>query len=135
MCLKKLRKLRKEKYISIVINKKQARMKRSARTRALIKRNGVNSLCVNRTSKHIYAQIFIANGSKVLVSASTLDTEIRGIVKYGGNIKAATAVGQKLGERAKQAGITKVAFDRSGFKYHGRIKALAEAAREQGLNF
>lgn len=116
-------------------NKKQARIKRGARTRALIRLQGVHRLCVNRTPQHIYAQIFVSNGSRVLISASTLDKEIKGIVGYGGNIGAATIVGQKLGERAKQAGISKVAFDRAGFKYHGRIKALAEAAREQGLNF
>ena len=116
-------------------SKKQARIKRAIRTRARIRLKGINRLCIHRTPKHLYAQVIAANGSEVLVSASTLDKDIRGEVKYSGNVDAATVVGKKLGERAKQAGVTQVAFDRSGFKYHGRIKALADAAREQGLEF
>lgn len=116
-------------------SKKQARMRRAARTRARIKLKGVNRLCIHRTPRHLYAQVIAANGCEVLASASTLDKEIRSEVKYGGNVHAAIVVGKKLGERAKKAGITQVAFDRSGFKYHGRIKALADAVREQGLEF
>lgn len=96
---------------------------------------GVNRLCVHRTPRHVYAQIISPCGSKVLTSASTLDKEIRSQIKYSGNIEAATVVGRVLAERAQKAGITKVAFDRSGFKFHGRIKALAEAARTGGMEF
>ncbi len=116
-------------------SKKQARIKRATRTRARIRLKGVSRLCVHRTPKHLYAQVIAANGSEVLVSASTLDKDIRGKIQYSGNADAAIIVGKKLGERAKKSGVTQVAFDRSGFKYHGRIKALADAAREQGLEF
>ena len=92
-------------------------------------------LCVHRTPQHIYAQIIDPTGGRVLASASTLETELRSSIKNGGNITAASAVGKRIAEKAKQAGITKVAFDRSGFKYHGRVKALADAARESGLEF
>jgi large subunit ribosomal protein L18 len=94
---------------------------------------GVNRLCVHRTPRHIYAQIIAPAGDKVLASASTLDSDLRG--GKTGNIDAAAAVGKLVAERAKAAGIEAVAFDRSGYKYHGRIKALADAARESGLNF
>lgn len=113
--------------------KKASRLRRATRTRLKIRELGVNRLCVNRTPRHIYAQITTADGSKVLVSASTLDKELR--EGATGNIEAATKVGKLIAERAKQAGITAVAFDRSGFKYHGRIKALADSARENGLEF
>ncbi len=116
-------------------SKKQARIRRATRTRARIRQKGINRLCIHRTPKHLYAQVIAANGSEVLASASTLDKDIRDEVKYSGNVDAAIVVGKKLGERAKKAGVTQVAFDRSGFKYHGRIKALADAAREQGLEF
>ena len=96
---------------------------------------GDNRLCVHRTPRHVYAQIISPCGSKVLTSASTLDKEVRSQIKYSGNIEAATVVGRLLAERAQKAGITKVAFDRSGFKFHGRIKALAEAARTGGMEF
>ena len=96
---------------------------------------GANRLCVHRTPRHVYAQIISPCGSMVLTSASTLDKEVRSQVKYSGNVEAATVVGRVLAKRAKKAGITKVAFDRSGFKFHGRIKALAEAARENGMEF
>lgn len=119
----------------IVKNKKQARIKRGMRTKARIKSQGIARLCVHRTPRHIYAQIIAAADCKVLVSASSLDKGNNNAVKYGGNVEAATIVGKSLGERAKKAGVTRVAFDRSGFKYHGRIKALADAAREQGLEF
>jgi large subunit ribosomal protein L18 len=92
-------------------------------------------LSVHRTPQHIYAQIFAPVGDKVLVAASTLQKDVRGELKATGNIEAAKAVGRAIAERAKAKGIAKVAFDRSGFMYHGRVKALAEAAREAGLEF
>ena len=100
-----------------------------------IKAQRVERLCVFRTTRHIYAQVIAAGGSEVLVSASTLDKEVRGRIKYSGNKEAAGVVGQVIAERAMKAGITTVAFDRSGFKFHGRVKALADAAREQGMKF
>ena len=115
------------------MNKKTARLRRAQRTRAKIRLNGSNRLCVYKTPRHMYAQIFSPSGAEVITSASTLDKEVKAKIKYSGNVEAATVVGKVLAERAKKAGITKVAFDRSGFKYHGRIKALADAAREQGI--
>lgn len=115
------------------MNKKTARIRRAQKARNRIRQNGVNRLCVYKTPRHIYAQIFKPNGAEVLTSASTLDKEIKQQIKYSGNVEAATVVGRILAERAKKAGITHVAFDRSGFKYHGRIKALADAARENGM--
>ncbi|HSR62032.1 MAG TPA: 50S ribosomal protein L18 [Gammaproteobacteria bacterium] len=115
------------------MNKKTARIRRAQKARNRIRQNGVNRLCVYKTPRHIYAQIFKPNGAEVLTSASTLDKEIKQQIKYSGNVEAATVVGRILAERAKKAGITRVAFDRSGFKYHGRIKALADAARENGM--
>lgn len=115
------------------MKKKIARLRRAQRTRARIKQIGSNRLCVYKTPRHMYAQIIAPNGSQVITSASTLDKEVKAQIKYSGNIAAATVVGKILAERAKKAGVTKVAFDRSGFKYHGRIKALADAAREQGM--
>jgi large subunit ribosomal protein L18 len=94
---------------------------------------GMSRLSVHRTPRHIYAQVFAATGDKVLASASTLDKDLRG--GSTGNIEAASQVGKLIAERAKAAGIEKVAFDRSGYKYHGRVKALADAARENGLDF
>lgn len=110
------------------------KLRRVRKTRALIKRLSFPRLTVYRTPNHIYAQVILPDGS-VAVSASTLDGEVRNVVSYGGNISAATVVGKFVALRAKGAGITKVAFDRSGFKYHGRVKSLAEAAREHGLVF
>jgi len=95
---------------------------------------GAHRLCVHRTPQHIYAQIIAPEGDRVVASASTLSKELRGSLKSTGNIAAAAAVGKEIAALAKKAGIEKVAFDRSGFKYHGRIKALADAAREAGLN-
>ncbi|TCP10770.1 LSU ribosomal protein L18P [Crenobacter luteus] len=92
-------------------------------------------LSVHRSNSHIYAQIIDAAGDRVLASASTLEADVRSAVGNGGNVSAAVAVGQRIAEKAKAAGIAQVAFDRSGFKYHGRIKALADAAREHGLEF
>ena len=100
-----------------------------------IKGQGVERLCVFRTPRHIYAQVLAAGGARVLASASTLDKDVRGRISNGGNKDAASVVGQVVAERALKAGITKVAFDRSGFKFHGRVKALADAAREQGIKF
>jgi large subunit ribosomal protein L18 len=115
--------------------KKQSRIRRATRARAKIRELGVYRLSVNRTPKHIYAQIIAPNGEQVVASASTLIKEVRAEVKNGGNIEAAAVVGKLIAERAKAAGVTVIAFDRSGFKYHGRVKALAEAARENGLEF
>lgn len=115
------------------MNKKSARIRRAQRTRARIRQNGDKRLCVHKTPRHMYAQIIAPDGSQVVASASTLDKEIRGKVKYTGNVEAATVVGKLIAKRAKKAGVTKVAFDRSGFKYHGRVKALADAAREHGI--
>ena len=113
--------------------KKQARIRRARRTRAKISELGVNRLCVYRTPRHIFAQVFAPTGDVVLVSASTVEKELRGTAT--GNIEAAGKIGALIAERAKQAGISKVAFDRSGYNYHGRVKALADAAREGGLEF
>ena len=117
------------------MKKREARTRRSTKTRDHIRRLGANRLCVHRTLRHIYAQIIGPGGSNVITCASTLDKDIRSQVKYPGNVEAASLVGKVLAERAKAAGVTKVAFDRSGYKYHGRIKALAEAARENGMEF
>lgn len=116
-----------------MIAKKQTRLRRARVARFKIAEQGANRLCVHRTPRHIYAQIIAPNGGQVLASASTLETELRSA--HGGNVEAAVSVGKLVAERAKAAGITKVAFDRSGFRYHGRIKALADAAREGGLEF
>ncbi|MDK4544397.1 50S ribosomal protein L18 [Kingella kingae] len=117
------------------MNKKIARLRRARKTRARIADLKMVRLCVFRTNSHIYAQIISAEGDKVLAAASTVEAEIRGSLKSGGNVEAATVVGKRIAEKAKAAGIEKVAFDRSGFQYHGRVKALAEAARENGLSF
>ena len=117
------------------MDKKESRLRRARRTRATIKQLGVHRLCVHRTPRHIYAQIVAPDGAHIVVSASTVETKLRGEFKGTGNNAAAAAIGKYIAERSKAAGITKVAFDRSGFKYHGRVKALAEAARENGLQF
>lgn len=117
-------------------DKKSARLRRAKRARSHIRRLGENRLCVYRSPRHIYAQIFDAGGGRVLVSASTVEKEIRGDTENStGNVDAAKVVGMAIAERAKAAGIERVAFDRSGYKYHGRIKALADAARDHGLKF
>lgn len=115
--------------------RKVARLRRARKTREQIKRMNVLRLSVFRSPRHIYAQVINDQTGRVVANASTLDPKIRTAVKGGGNIEAATAVGQAIAESAKAAGVTRVAFDRSGFKYHGRVKALAEAARENGLEF
>lgn len=117
------------------MDKKQNRLRRARRTRARIAAQGIHRLCVHRTPRHIYAQIISADGSSVLASASTLDAEVRRSLSYGGNEAAARLVGQVVAERALEKGVERVAFDRSGFRYHGRVKALAEEARERGLKF
>ena len=118
------------------MDKKKARLRRARRTRAAIRRRRVHRLSVNRSPRHIYAQVFEPDGSRVLASASTLDKDVREKVDgNGGNLVAASVVGQAIAERARKAGVGRVAFDRSGYKYHGRVKALAEAARENGLEF
>ena len=113
--------------------KKERRLRRALKTRAKIRELGVARLTVHRTPRHIYAQVFDAQGAKVLATASTVQDEVAKELKGTGNIAAAAAVGRAIADRAKAAGITRVAFDRSGFQYHGRVKALAEAAREAGL--
>lgn len=117
------------------MDKKQTRLRRARRTRAHIRDIGATRLCIHKTPRHIYAQIISPEGSAVLVSASTLDKDVRKDVEKTGGAAAASVVGKAVAERAKAAGISRVAFDRSGFKYHGRVKALAEAARESGLEF
>jgi large subunit ribosomal protein L18 len=118
-----------------MIEKKQSRMRRSRRTRAKIAELKVVRLTVNRSNSHIYAQVIDATGGKVLASASSAEKAVRGELKNGGNVKAAAAVGKLIAEKAKKAGVETVAFDRSGYRFHGRVKALAEAAREGGLKF
>jgi large subunit ribosomal protein L18 len=116
-------------------NKKASRIRRATRSRAKIRELGEFRLTVHRTPRHIYAQVIAPNGSDVIAAASTVQAELKAGLKYSGNVDAATAVGKAIAEKAKAAGVTKVAFDRSGFKYHGRVKALADAARQNGLDF
>ena len=117
------------------MNKNIARLRRAKSTRAHIRELGVPRLTVLRTGQHLYAQVFTADGSKVLASASTVQADVKDGLKNGKNADAAVKVGRMVAERAKAAGVEKVAFDRSGYRYHGRIKALADAAREGGLQF
>jgi large subunit ribosomal protein L18 len=118
------------------MDKKISRIRRGRRTRAKIRELGAHRLSIHRTPRHIYAQVISPEGGKVLASASTLDKTIRGEIDgASGNVDAAKVVGRHIAERAKTAGVESVAFDRSGFRYHGRVKALAEAAREAGLQF
>lgn len=118
-----------------MIDKKQSRMRRAAKTRAIIARLKAVRLTVNRTNTHIYAQVIDATGQKVLAAASTAEKELRVTLKNGSTAAAAAEVGKRIAERAKAAGVSDVAFDRAGFAYHGRVKALADAAREAGLKF
>jgi large subunit ribosomal protein L18 len=115
--------------------KKEKRQRRAVKTRAHIRTRGAARLTIHRTPKHIYAQLTDSSGAKVIASASTVQKSVREGLKSTGNVEAARAVGRAIGEKAKAAGVTTVAFDRSGFQYHGRVKALAEAAREAGLTF
>lgn len=113
--------------------KKDSRLRRAKKTRYKLRSLGETRLTIHRTPRHIYAQVIAPEGGKVLVSASTVEKDLRGGAT--GNSEAAVKVGQLIAERAKEAGISRVAFDRAGFKYHGRVKALADAAREAGLEF
>lgn len=115
--------------------KQESRMRRAARSRAKIRELAVYRLTVHRTPRHIYAQVIAPNGSDVVAAVSTVQAEIKSGLDSTSNVEAAVKVGKAIAEKAKSAGITKVAFDRSGFKYHGRVKALADAARENGLEF
>ena len=115
------------------MDKKERRQKRARRARARLAHQNIHRLCVHRTPRHIYAQIIDPATTKVVVTASTVQKDLRAAVKYTGNKDAAAAVGKAIAERAKAKGVARVAFDRSGFKYHGRVKALADAAREAGL--
>lgn len=117
------------------MDKKTARLRRAAKTRSIIRSLGVNRLSVHRTPRHIYAQITSPDGSTVLASSSTLEAVIKSDITNTGNIEAAKKVGKSIAEKALAAGVTTLAFDRAGFKYHGRVKALADAAREAGLVF
>ena len=121
-----------------MLTKKEQRLRRSRQTRIRIATQGVARLTVNRTNLHIYACVISGDGTKVLAAASTAEAEIRkeiGASGKGGNVAAAQAIGKRIAEKAKAAGVEKVAFDRAGFAYHGRVKALADAAREAGLQF
>lgn len=115
------------------MSKKMARLRRARRTRARIRVQGLHRLCVHRTPRHTYAQVIAPEGGKVLTSASTVEPTIRQEVSRGGNVGAATVLGRLIAERAQAVGVKRVAFDRSGYKYHGRVEALANAAREHGL--
>ena len=120
------------------ITKKEQRLRRSRQTRLRIAKQGTVRLAVHRSNQHIYASIVTGDGQRVLASASTAEKEVRdqlGADANGGNVAAASIIGKRIAEKAKAAGIDKVAFDRSGFAYHGRVKALADAAREAGLQF
>ena len=117
------------------MNKRDARIRRSRKTRLRIAEQRANRLVVSRSNCHIYAQIVAPEGNRILASASTVESDIRKDMKNGGNKTAAAAIGKRIAEKAKALGIEAVAFDRGGFKYHGRVKALADAAREGGLKF
>ena len=117
------------------MDKKTARLRRARSTRAHIRELGVPRLSVLRTGQHLYAQLFSADGAKVLASASTTQADVRDGLKSNKNTEAAARVGRIIAEKARAAGVEKVAFDRSGYRYHGRVKALADAAREGGLQF
>ena len=118
-----------------MIDKRESRLRRAAHTRARQRELRVVRLAVHRTNQHIYAQVISGDGAKVLAAASTAEKAVRTQIANGGNKSAATIIGQRIAEKAKKLGIERVAFDRSGFKFHGRVKALAEAAREGGLKF
>jgi large subunit ribosomal protein L18 len=118
-----------------MFDKNPARLRRARQTRLRIRELNAVRLTVHRTNFHIYAQISSPTGDRVLASASTAEKEVRTRVKNGGNVKAAELIGQRIAEKAKKVGIESVAFDRGGYKYHGRVKALAEAARAGGLKF
>ena len=116
-------------------SKTKSRLRRAKRARAKIRELGASRLTVHRTPRHIYAQVISADGDKVVATASSVQKDVAKGLKYTGNAEAAAAVGKAIAEKSRSAGITQVAFDRSGYKYHGRVKALADAARENGLEF
>jgi large subunit ribosomal protein L18 len=118
-----------------MLEKRASRLRRARQTRAKIAELKAVRLTVHRSNYHIYAQVIDPDGSKVLAAASTMEPEVRQAMKYGGNVKAAAEVGRRIAEKAKKLGIETVAFDRAGYRYHGRIKALADAARAGGLKF
>jgi large subunit ribosomal protein L18 len=118
-----------------MMNKKEARLRRARQTRLRIAQQLATRLVVSRSNCHIYAQLVAAQGDRVLASASTLEADVRKDLKNGGNKAAAAVVGKRIADRAKALGIESVAFDRSGYRYHGRVQALADAARENGLKF
>lgn len=118
-----------------VMDKKSARQRRARKSRAKMRELGAVRLTIHRTPRHTYAQVIAADSAQTLAAASTLEKGVRGDLANGGNIAAARAVGRAIAERAVAAGITEVAFDRAGFKYHGRVQAIADAAREAGLKF
>ncbi|MGI9304221.1 MAG: 50S ribosomal protein L18 [Gammaproteobacteria bacterium] len=117
------------------MSKKTTRRRRARSTRGRIQRLGESRLCIHRTPRHMYAQVISPAGGEIVASASTLDKTVRKELKGTGNVAAAAHIGKLIAERAQEKGIRKVAFDRAGFKYHGRVKALADAAREAGLDF
>ncbi|AGY91011.1 50S ribosomal protein L18 [Spiribacter curvatus] len=119
----------------MAMEKKAARDRRARKARAKMRQLGAVRLTIHRTPRHTYAQIISADASRTLASASTLEKDMRGSLANGGNVEAAKAVGRAIAERASAAGVTEVAFDRSGFNYHGRVQAIADAAREAGLKF
>lgn len=117
------------------MDKKRQRLRRALRARSKMRELGIARLSVHRTPRHIYAQVLSADGERVIAAASTVQREVREAVKSTGNIEAASLIGRRIAEKAVGEGVTRVAFDRSGFRYHGRVKALADAARENGLQF
>ncbi|NOQ36099.1 MAG: 50S ribosomal protein L18 [Methylococcaceae bacterium] len=117
------------------MDKKASRLKRALKVRSKIRKQDVNRLTIHRTSQHIYAQVLSKDGTTTIASASTAQADIKAAIKSTSNADAASEVGKVIAQRAVAAGVTEVAFDRSGFKYHGRVKALADAAREAGLKF
>jgi len=119
----------------MALSKKEQRLRRARQTRVRIALQGVMRLTVTRSNLHIYASVISGDGTKVIATASTAEKEVREQIKSGGNTEAASLIGKRIAEKAKAAGVEKVAFDRAGYQYHGRIKALAEAAREAGLQF
>lgn len=119
----------------MALSKKEQRLRRARQTRVRIALQGAVRMTVTRSNLHIYASVISGDGSKIIATASTAEKEVRDQVKNGGNTEAATLIGKRIAEKAKAAGVEKVAFDRAGYQYHGRIKALADAAREAGLVF
>lgn len=116
-------------------NLKNKRIRRSKKTRATIAELGVIRLSIHRSSSHIYAQLIDDKNNKTIASASTLEPDVKKVIKTGGNVEAASIIGKRIAEKGMKFGISNIAFDRSGYKYHGRVKALADAAREEGLKF